>query len=264
MDIFKSIGSVDGVDAVGPWFRPGYLVAKLAAHVAKLSKGGHVLLIGGSMGGPLAILAVARLFDDSLFRDGADWDSKNVSILLLDPPSGAESLKKLETAPAWVADLIGSKGRRLPPRLFNRGPLNAEFQRRFCSGISDDVPIELPEGIDPDSDEADQYREEVRQACYDGQQGFEPTLAIGELAWMCDEAAKDAVMHACARIDGRIHVTHLACTGDNEVIINPLAKSFYVYSLPNANFQEFDTNHLDFEQFAPSWRNCMTMLLTGN
>ena len=234
------LGPVDGVDYCGPYFRPREIIDGLAKAIVERTRSGQrVVLIGSSMGAMMIVFVLREAY-----RQGVEIGV--ISAVLIDPPSGAESLKSL---PNITAPLVARMGRL--PQWVNKGVLNSLFQKQFCHGIADDAPIEVPAERHAD---AETYHEEVRMRCFIGQQGFAPTLAIGELAWMARVGRDGSLAAACDFIDGDFSITHVACTGDNEVVENPLAQEFYKKHLPSARFFENPTNHTNYEQAAPSWR----------
>ncbi len=263
MDELEAKGKVYGVYRNGPWFHLRDNVILPAQFVAERSLHGKVLMVGGSLGAMLTILQLyAMAGRDTEAFPGMEYIPENVSALIIDPPSGVESLKALEKLPESVGRFIGNRMGHLRPGVWNRGPLNAAFQRALCTGIAADAPIELPAGMDPDSDEAERYRESVRRACFDGQQGYETTALLSELSWMCRDTTPQLMVDACLHVDRRVKVVHVACTHENEVVVHPTAQNFYKEYLPWARFGEFETNHLDIEQFAPSWRTFMRDVLS--
>lgn len=244
--LLKPLGTVDGIDYVGPYFEHNKIIEGVAKDVSeKVKSGQRVLLVGSSMGAVMIVFVLQAL-------QRLRVDSRMVSAVLIDPPSGAESLKAVPNGAAGIVAHLG----RLPQWLVNHGPLNAAFQKMFCSGISADAPIEVPWDCQRG---ANAYRQGVRLRCFVGQQGFDPTLFFGQLAWMVRVGRNGSLAEACDAIDGKFSITHIACTGDNEVVENPLAQCFYLEYLASARFIKNPTNHTDYEQSAPSWLKFLEM-----
>lgn len=245
MSLLSSVGPVTGIDYEGPHFNADHIAKGVAKGVAaKVGRGERVMLFGSSLGAMLSVFVLEQLM---LLR----VDTSMVSAVLIDPPSGATSLKAVPNLSAPVVARL----EHLPTWL-NRGLANASFQKAFCSGSAPDSPIQVPRNRAAD---ADVYRAEVLERCREGQQGFTPTLSFGELAWMTRVGRDGSLVRALQAISGKFGVTHVACTGsretgENAVVFNPLAQSFYQTYLLDARFLVLDTNHTNYEEFAPKWR----------
>ena len=245
MSLFSSVGPVTGIDYDGPHFCADQIAKGVAKGVAaKVRRGERVMLFGSSMGAMLSVFVLEQLMLLNV-------DTSMVSAVLIDPPSGAMSLKAVPNLSAPVV----AKLEHLPTWL-NGGFTNSFFQKAFCSGSAPDAPIQVPRNRAAD---ADAYRAEVQQRCWEGQQGFTPTLSFGELAWMTRVGRDGSLARALRAINGKFSVMHVACTGSpetgqNAVVSNPLAQSFYQKHLADARFLVLDTNHTNYEEFAPKWR----------
>ena len=245
MPLFSSVGPVTGIDYEGPYFCADHIAKGVAKGVAaKVGRGERVMLFGSSLGAMLSVFILEQLMLLNV-------DTSMVSAVLIDPPSGATSLKAVPNLSAPVV----AKLEHLPTWL-NSGLANASFQKAFCGGVALDAPIQVPRNRAAD---ADAYRAEVQQRCWEGQQGFTPTLSFGELAWMTRVGRDGSLVRALRAINGRFSVIHVACTGspetgENAVVLNPLAQSFYQKHLSGARFLVLDTNHTNYEEFAPKWR----------
>ena len=245
MSLFSSVGPVTGIDYDGPHFCADQIAKGVAKGVAtKVRRGERVMLFGSSLGAMLSVFVLEQLILLNV-------DTSMVSAVLIDPPSGATSLKAV---PNLSAPLV-AKLEHLPTWL-NGGFTNSFFQKAFCSGSAPDAPIQVPRNRAAD---ADVYRAEVQQRCWEGQQGFTPTLSFGELAWMTRVGRDGSLARALRAINGKFSVTHVACTGspetgENAVVSNPLAQSFYRKYLADARLLVLDTNHTNYEEFAPKWR----------
>jgi pimeloyl-ACP methyl ester carboxylesterase len=242
MSVLRGVGSVTGIDYTGPYFNSERIIRGVASGIAKkAARDEQVILLGSSLGAMVSLYVLEELT--------RSHRTDLVSAVLIDPPSGADSLKGVPTPLGPLAAKLG----HLPLR-FNKGPVNKFFQKAFCSGIKDDAPIEVPAG----TRDKLAYRKQVQRECYEGQQGFSPTLSFGELAWMCRVGNDGTLARATTEANGQFTITHIACTGDNEVVLNPLAQDFYKKHLPSARFLENPTNHTDFSQMAPSWRQFLS------
>ena len=245
MSLFSSVGPVTGIDYDGPHFCADQIAKGVAKGVAtKVRRGERVMLFGSSLGAMLSVFVLEQLILLNV-------DTSMVSAVLIDPPSGATSLKAVPNLPAPLV----AKLEHLPTWL-NGGFTNSFFQKAFCSGSAPDAPIPVPRNRAAD---ADVYRAEVQQRCWEGQQGFTPTLSFGELAWMTRVGRDGSLARALRAINGKFSVTHVACTGspetgENAVVSNPLAQSFYRKHLADARLLVLDTNHTNYEEFAPKWR----------
>lgn len=236
---------VFGLDYVGPHFNPTAVIREVAnSIIASIHSGRRVHLFGTSVGGIIAAMAVATLRDRLLYSSFGQ-----ISMTLVDSPSGAESLKQL---PARLAPMVAMRFAALPLWL-NRSVPDATFRRIFCNGMPKNAPIEVPPGMNPEL-----YRADVRSAAYDGQQGFEPTLALGQLAFMAGVGGPSGTLaRACAVLADRgvsPRITYVACMGDNEVVRQPLAMRFYVDHLPNMQVLPVYTGgHSNYAQSQCSW-----------
>ncbi|MFZ1258317.1 MAG: alpha/beta hydrolase [Candidatus Saccharimonas sp.] len=250
-------GTVLGVDYTGTHFRPASIAESVAnACIAKAMRNEPVVLVGSSLGAMVTVFTMEQMVGL------APELRSRISAVLIDPPSGAESLKAV---PSWATSLVPQL-RRLPQWL--NGPWGRrQFAKAFCQGLARNAIIELPPGKRT-LQQAMEYNEDVRRQAREAQQGFTPTLAFSELAWMARVGRDGSLQRALQAIDGQFNITYLACigseqTGENEVVRHPLAGQFYRQYLPSARHLLHPTNHINYLEFAPTWCDFLSQVVFG-
>jgi pimeloyl-ACP methyl ester carboxylesterase len=205
-----------------------------------LNSGRRVTLIGASFGGMVIPWLLQRL------RDGFGIDPSRVRVIIVDAPTGAETMKEL---PTWAAPLVSWLTQfRLSPQI-NAG-LGAFVLSKMVKGPRSEN-IAVPEDVE---DEA-AYKQSVINEALTGLMGHKFTMYWSQLGWMSGRGGRELPYHI---LDG-IDATYVACIGPNETVRQPLAVDAWqahVYSIV-----EMDTAHCAFLEQKPAFVELFRELL---
>ena len=234
---------------------PG-LVELVRTQLSESLARGPVVLVGSSMGG----MQIPFIIED--YRNkytSAAKDLEQLKIIIVDAPTGAETMKAL---PNFAAGLLASGAGRMVLGSSLGDKLVAKMSEPpkddEITIPSDDVMRRLTGGkLFSDAD----YKAWVKATAIEGLKGYSGLLWWSQMRWMINAGKSHQLDEAIASLH-ELDVTYLACTHPgNGVVAQPSAMDWWAARLPTMKRAEVYGTHCGYLQNQPEFAAAFRAIL---
>ena len=235
-------------------FRPEHTVDVLTKRLVQLHlQGRNVVLIGSSLGGILAAMAVQRLGPQWRYQTGFQW----LRVIAVDSPAGAGTFKGFE----WVPDHVWRS-----PGLLTAIGAPILWVGRMGPGLPKDGFIAEP---DPDTKIRMSYRAEepwntwLRAEAKRGLQGHRPSVWAQQLCFMA-RVFNNGQQWQAVRALRDVDFTYLQCTAGNDVVAQPVAAQWWAMcaDMDDDAVVQVEAPHCGYLQMQPAFSLAFEQVLS--